>query len=240
MANQIIDLAMSPRKQSKRPAVVRDKEATTATILSAAETEFARYGLPGARVEAIARAAGVTKGLILYYYKTKEQLYEAVLRHRSEPIQALLAEVEASKAPPADLLQFLVERVLQTGKTNPLTYLLFMLEFVQNKGEYYRKLNILSLPGTIERVLARGVKQGCFRKLDATHAAINILGLCMFYFCVPNLPDPSPKRNSHDEERFARHAGEVMSFVEARTAPVGASHRSGRTQPGNDWLQSGA
>ena len=48
-------------------------------ILKAATEEFALKGYAGARTEGIANAAGVNHTLLFYHFKTKEQLYSAVL-----------------------------------------------------------------------------------------------------------------------------------------------------------------
>ncbi|NJP21336.1 MAG: TetR family transcriptional regulator [Hydrococcus sp. CRU_1_1] len=48
-------------KRKSKPRQVRDAEATQAQILDAAEEEFARYGLAGARIDAIAARTGVVK-----------------------------------------------------------------------------------------------------------------------------------------------------------------------------------
>ena len=42
---------------------------------------FRREGMAGARTDAIARAGGVNKALLYYYFKDKESLYGAVLDH---------------------------------------------------------------------------------------------------------------------------------------------------------------
>ena len=52
---------------------------TRATILKAAEQVYAERGLAGARTDAIAAAAGVNKALLYYYFKSKEELYQAVV-----------------------------------------------------------------------------------------------------------------------------------------------------------------
>jgi AcrR family transcriptional regulator len=49
-------------------------------ILAAAKGEFAERGFTGSRVESIARRAGVNPALVLYYFKSKEALYTAILR----------------------------------------------------------------------------------------------------------------------------------------------------------------
>ncbi|NYI07346.1 TetR family transcriptional regulator [Allostreptomyces psammosilenae] len=57
----------------------RNADATRARLLQAATDEFAEHGVAGARVDRIARAAGVNKNLIYVYFGSKEQLFDAVL-----------------------------------------------------------------------------------------------------------------------------------------------------------------
>jgi len=47
-------------------------------ILNAAEKEFSVKGFDGARVDKIAKAAGVNKALIYYYFKSKKELLKAL------------------------------------------------------------------------------------------------------------------------------------------------------------------
>jgi TetR/AcrR family transcriptional regulator len=54
-------------------------EATRRRLLDAGRRAFARQGLEGARVEAIAKAAGVNKALINYHFRGKLGLYREVL-----------------------------------------------------------------------------------------------------------------------------------------------------------------
>src|SRR5579871_4102244 len=64
-----------------------------AAILRAAVREFSDQGLSGARTDAIARAAGVNKALLYYYFKDKETLFRAVL---DDVFSRLLASVCAA------------------------------------------------------------------------------------------------------------------------------------------------
>lgn len=57
-------------------------EATRQRILDAAFAEFARYGVAGARVDRIAKAAGCNKNLIYIYFASKEGLFTETLRQR--------------------------------------------------------------------------------------------------------------------------------------------------------------
>jgi AcrR family transcriptional regulator len=58
----------------------RDLARTRERILKAALTEFAAYGLTGARCAAIAHRAGVNKRMLFYCFASKKNLYREILR----------------------------------------------------------------------------------------------------------------------------------------------------------------
>ncbi|MFD9335073.1 TetR family transcriptional regulator [Streptomyces sp. NPDC060028] len=60
--------------------MARDSSATKARLLDAAFSEFAAFGIAGARVDRIAETAQANKRLIYVYYGNKEQLFDAVLQ----------------------------------------------------------------------------------------------------------------------------------------------------------------
>ncbi|NDU79447.1 TetR family transcriptional regulator, partial [Actinomadura sp. DSM 109109] len=67
------------REQPLRRGNTRDPESTSAAILAAAVREFTERGYEGARVDNIARRAGVNKRMLYHYFGNKEALYVAVL-----------------------------------------------------------------------------------------------------------------------------------------------------------------
>lgn len=67
---------------SARPPRPRDSAATKQLLLAAATTEFAEYGLAGARIDRIAERAGANKRLLYVYFGDKDKLFEAVLQHQ--------------------------------------------------------------------------------------------------------------------------------------------------------------
>ena len=77
--------------------------------MTAARQEFARRGFDGARVEAIARRAGVNKQLLFYYYHSKRGLFHAVLSQVAGELEHALAALPVAEGRPLERL----ERVLQ-------------------------------------------------------------------------------------------------------------------------------
>lgn len=74
------------------------------SLLRAAEVEFGRRGVAGARTRAIAAVAGVDQKLIGYHFGGKEALYHAVLRRAAETLAAEcapLADLAPHDAEPA-------------------------------------------------------------------------------------------------------------------------------------------
>src|SRR5579864_2805063 len=92
------DGASSGRGRERDAAVARE------AIRRAAEAVFARDGFAGARVDAIAAAAGYNKALIFHYYGDKLGLYRAVVGCMKENVQgefaAVLTPIVADQAPP--------------------------------------------------------------------------------------------------------------------------------------------
>lgn len=72
-------------------------DSTRDRIVSAATAEFSRYGIAGARIDRIAKAARTSKERVYAYFDSKEALYRFV------SAQELAAIAEATRMDPADL-----------------------------------------------------------------------------------------------------------------------------------------
>jgi AcrR family transcriptional regulator len=78
------------------PVRQRNPERSRERILAAAADEFSERGFAGARVEAIARRAGLNKQLISHHFGGKQALYEAVLKARRTQAGGGMAEAPGS------------------------------------------------------------------------------------------------------------------------------------------------
>lgn len=70
----------------------RDAVETKARILSVAEDIFSRVGFDGARVDDIAKEAGVNKALIYYYFKSKDEILETLFHNLVEDAKRMLVK----------------------------------------------------------------------------------------------------------------------------------------------------
>src|SRR5260370_8742392 len=80
----------------RRRGRAHDAEGAREAILNAVEKVFAEHGFDGARMDAIAEAAGYNKSLIFHYYDDKLGLYAAVLKRTDQQTSELQARVFAS------------------------------------------------------------------------------------------------------------------------------------------------
>ena len=114
------DAAPVKRSRGRPEGVVNKREA----ILDAAEEVFAEAGYAGTSLRDIVERANVTKGLVNYYFGSKENLFQEVFLRRGAPIAAKrlerLAELTA-REDRALTLQDLVRAFLQPSIQMPRT-----------------------------------------------------------------------------------------------------------------------
>ena len=96
-------------------AAERNAGRTKAAILRAAEDLFARRGFDRTSLQQIGETAGVARSTPAYFFKTKQQLYDAVLKKALERGQAAIRpafEAALTAPSPEDALDTFVADVL--------------------------------------------------------------------------------------------------------------------------------
>lgn len=90
-------------------------------IKEAALREFAQYGYDGARLERIARSAGVHTAQIHYYFRNKRGLYEAVQAHLAPPsLETVMEPLRLRDKPLPERVQAFYERFHEAMEHIPL------------------------------------------------------------------------------------------------------------------------
>ena len=79
-------LASTSRAPARR--ATRNPDRSQERILAAAFKEFAMHGFAGARVDEIARRAGINKRMLYHYFGDKEALFREILRRKLAERQA--------------------------------------------------------------------------------------------------------------------------------------------------------
>ena len=95
-------MAHSVRLPSQRPPKA---ERTRAAILAAAERLFAERGFDATRLEDVASAVGIRRASIVYHFRDKAELYDAVLADVLGTLRARLERVLLEDAPFAQRIE---------------------------------------------------------------------------------------------------------------------------------------
>jgi len=179
------------RKHPKRriAAGPRDPDRTRAMLLSVARQEFAALGLAGARVDEIARMAGVSKQVIYYYFTSKDELFKAALLSSYEEILANNLEYlrKALGGPPEKRLRRLIVHLFdRIGAHREVISLI--VEENRYRGQHLRNSDLpyrssRPIVEHIAAILREGEAAAIFKpRIDARQLFLDIFSVCLFYF----------------------------------------------------------
>lgn len=177
---------MSPSTTPTPEPRSRDADRTQQTILMAARDEFALFGLAGARVDRIAERADVNKRLIYYYFKSKDDLFLAVLENTYADIRAAEQKLHLNEMDPVQAIRQLVSFTWHYYLDHPEFISLLNSENQHNAAHLKKSAHIQEMNSPLvqmlDTVLERGRHQGLFQSgIDPIQLYISIASICYFY-----------------------------------------------------------
>jgi TetR/AcrR family transcriptional regulator, fatty acid metabolism regulator protein len=143
---------------------------------------LAREGYTRLTMKKVAREAGVSQGILHYYFADKQAMLTATLAAVSRDLDRRVAAAQSRTGrDPAARLRALVRACLEVAVGRPE----FWVVFVEFWGEMMhdqrlRQVNAEVYDRTrrlIARLIGEGVRTGRFRAVDPAHAAAVVLGL---------------------------------------------------------------
>jgi AcrR family transcriptional regulator len=152
------------------------KEEVRIQIVGVARRIFTRYGFRKATMEEIARTSEMGKSSIYYYFKSKEEIFRAVVEVEARMLKERLSRIIGKNNSPPERLK---------------AYILFRLHHVRTLENFYAALNeetlshmgfILDIRRNFEieeqqlvgEILEDGMKQGVFQLSSSKIGAIAI------------------------------------------------------------------
>ncbi len=185
-------------------------------ILRSAAAAFRRRGYHGASVDEIARALGMTKGNLYYYFRNKEEILFACHQHSLNILLALLDEVAATAEPADAKLRRLVVAFVQTI-VNELHATALVMDLQPLKPAHLRWVVARRdrFERGIRRILQEGMDRGIFACRDPKLLAFAVLGAVNW---IPRWFDPEGTAASGDvAELFADY---LVAGLRAGCAPA--------------------
>ena len=150
--------------------------------MQSALTLFSQNGVSGSSVEQIAERANVSKSNLLYYFKSKEQLYLDVINHLLEVWLSPLKSFAEEQDPIATLSEY-IRFKLELSRDNPAESKLFCMEIVQGAPLLIQELQtpLRELLSSKVAVINSWVEQGKLKKVDPYHLIFSIWAITQHY-----------------------------------------------------------
>lgn len=157
-------------------------------ILAAALKEFAAHGFGGARIDRIAKTAGINKAMIFYYFSSKQNLYRTVIK---EALMELIPQVQQGmmrSETPDQFFKILPEVYIRFFAKKSYFLKMIGFEMIQNPdhittlvAEFFSDKPV-SPPIFIRKKISEWNQKGLISEPDPIHFFLNIIPLCLFSF----------------------------------------------------------
>lgn len=180
-------------RRDPEPGPARDSD-TEQRILDAAHAVFLRRGTAGARMQEIARAAGVNQALLHYYFRSKARLAEAVFHHVAARLVPPVIAILGSDLPLETKVERVVAHYLGILAESPFLpgYLIGeMAHHPERAPQLFASMagaradaiapRVLA---TLGRQLAERARAGTLRPIAPEQFMINLVSLCLFPFAA--------------------------------------------------------
>jgi AcrR family transcriptional regulator len=179
-------------KAAAAPADTADIADTESRILAAARVVFTRSGTAGARMQDIAREAGVNQALLHYYFRSKQALADRVFREAAAGLFAALPRTIRPDASLEDVLRDFIHAYIDTTRRTPFVPPYVAAEVHQHPERVVQVIRELSgrdprdesprLLVTVQAMIDARVRAGEMRPISADQLVVNTMALLAFPF----------------------------------------------------------
>lgn len=189
---------------------------TSEKILNAATSIFEEKGYSGARMQEIADKASINKALLHYYYKSKDKLFELILKRAIQLVFPKITEVFEADLDFFSRIERFTEIYIDTITKHP-----HIPGFVVHElnGNPTRLIKLIALTGFnidfLKDIVKEEIDKGRIIDIAPEQLILNIVSLCVFPFI--GKPIAVNVLLGGDEDHFSRlmedRKTEVSKFI---------------------------
>lgn len=203
-------------------------------ILLAAEAVFAEKGFAAARLEDVAERVGIRRASMVYYFRDKQQLYDAVLSAVFGALLGRLHDAANAAGSIAERIEAAVTAWVNYVGERPTMARLLLREVSDASAARQPAVVEHARPilATMEALIREGQKKGLLQPLDPIHLASTIAGATVFFVAATPLLGADWPHDPLSREQFTAHRTEVLRITRRllglhgpRPAPRGRSRR---------------
>lgn len=155
---------------------------TEELIFDAARSVFHEQGYGGARMQEIARRAGINQSMLHYYFRSKQKLFDAVFRNAVvTALPAVLSALTADK-PLIPKIEYFVSVYLDTIYENPHLPG-FIFEELRRNPQKIKEVVGGQTSGVFPAFaseVSMAVQDGVIKPIEPEQLLMNIISLCVF------------------------------------------------------------
>ena len=203
-------------------------------ILSVAVRLFSQRGFRGTTTKEIAHAAGISEAMVFRHFATKEELYAAILDHKScaiglEDPCAIVADSVARKDDRA-VFETLAYTALQQHENDTEFMRLLLHSALEGHqlAQMFWDRNVLRMYEFLSAYIKERQRDGAFRQIEPTVVVRAFIGMIIHHSLNNNLWDQSRHLLNISNERAARDFTEILLKGITHLAPqVKTNKRAG-------------
>ena len=195
-------------------------EARRRRLMAEAIRLFGKNGYQGTSLDAVAKASGVRKQTLLYYFPTKEALLEACVIETSQRVALALSEALEAESSPSRKAETVIHTVFELAGEWP-EFPQFVREASRLGPEVIERFAHVLEPLRLRALafLANGMKEGQIRRQDPA-----LLLFTLYTAVIGSITEAGVLRAvvGEDRSRMALHRREreVLSFVRSALAAI--------------------
>ncbi len=168
--------------ETSMPQMTRIQQKNRELILNGALEAFSINGLRGATIDQIARAAGLSKPNVLYYFGSKDEIHKALLTTLLEMWLAPMQRIDPNGDPLDEVLGYVRAKLSMSGAF-PRESRLFAHEILQGAPHLTEILggDLRLIVDRTVAVLEAWMDQGRLRRVEPRHLVFSIWSMTQHY-----------------------------------------------------------
>lgn len=192
------------------------EQTTEEKIFEAARDVFYEQGYDGARMQEIARKAGINQSMLHYYYRTKEKLFDAVFKAAAAQALGKVFAVLDADLPLFEKVEQFVRTYIGIIATNPHIPAFVLQELRRNPNRLKSVVGESARVhmAVLQRQISEAVDAGRIRPIRAEHLIANMVALSVFPFIARPVLETALGLDSDSYDNLLRErSDEVSRFI---------------------------
>ena len=188
-------------------------------ILNAGLKEFSSWGFSGTRMDKIASRAEINKAMLFYYFSSKENLYQEVLRHAVRKILPKIRNIILLERNPKGFLEKLPEIYINFFSENQDFIKMIAFDLIQRtdmiKTTFKETIEtgFHQGPQMVLKKIKKWYDKGEISESDPLHFMINIISLCLFAFIARPIIETIFNQKIGDQQFIQKRIKSVTNLL---------------------------